>query len=61
MNGSPLEGNEVVLEAKDDQKIDTQTWIRCTTDAQGWFALKNPTSGRFLTAASFSRLTITGK
>ena len=61
MNGSPLEANEVVLEAKDDQKIDAQTWIRCTTDAQGWFALKNPTSGRFLTATSFSRLTITGK
>ena len=64
MNGSPIEGTEVILEYKNDAKEDAQSWIRCTADANGWFALKNPTSGRFLTAltaASFSRTIITGK
>ena len=60
MNGSPIDGTEVILEAIDDEKEDAQSWIRCTADSKGWFALKNLTSGRFLTTASFNRTIISG-
>ena len=60
MNGSPIEGNEVILEDRDDTKEESQSWIRCAANAEGWFAFENPTSRRFLTNGSFSRTIITG-
>ena len=37
-----------------------QKWIRGTANSEGYFTLQNPTSGKFLTAASPTITTISG-
>ena len=37
-----------------------QKWIRGTANSEGYFTLQNPTSGKFLTAASPTSTTISG-
>ena len=59
-----IEGTKVVLKRKKDQiETDSQLWMidPKTMDAEGWFKLKNPASGKFLTATSLKTLSISGK
>ena len=42
-------GNPVILEEKNKQISDGQTWLRSNSDENGWFTLQNPTSGLYLT------------
>ena len=60
LNDATHLGNLVVLETKDMALRDEQTWIRKVADANNWFRLKNPCSGRVLTAQTSNHLTIGG-
>ena len=55
-------GTLVILESKKRSVCsEGQKWLRSMTDEHGWFRLKNPLSGRVLTAESSSVIAITGK
>ena len=43
------DGTEVILVVKDEQNCNGQQWFRGKSDENGWFTLRNPTSGLFLT------------
>ena len=54
---------EVILEAKRSQRggiKNSQKWMRGQADEDGWFTLKNPYSGKFLSASDENRLLIEG-
>ena len=59
MDAATIKGTKVILETRDEQKRVGQEWFRSKLDSEGWFTLKNPISGRYLTAAS-NTTTITG-
>ena len=67
LDGETIEDTEVILEAKKEVSNNTQKWVKDVTEidskdlADGWFKLKNVLSGRFLTAASPTVLTVSGK
>jgi hypothetical protein len=60
MDDATIKGTKVILETRDEQKRVGQEWFRSKLDSEGWFTLKNPISGRYLTAASNISTTITG-
>ena len=57
---SVLSNETVVLEEKNSEKDDDQKWLRSRGDANDWFMLTNPKSGKVLTAEFSSKLTIEG-
>ena len=55
-------GTPVGLESKKRSvSSDGQKWLRDIADVNGWFRLKNPLSGRVLTAQSSTVIAIAGK
>ena len=58
---SILSDDTVVLQAKSSPISDDQKWLRGALDANDWFTLTNPKSGKVLTAPSTSTLSIEGK
>ena len=56
-NGETAAGSEVVEEAVDEDD-DDQKWERSAEDGSGYFTLKNPTSGMYLTMKTVDTLTI---
>ena len=62
LNDSTDIGTTVVLESKKRSvSSDGQKWLRDIADVNGWFRLKNPLSGRVLTAQSSTVTAIAGK
>ena len=66
MNNSLLpnnaHGNKVILQFRNGEMSEGQTWLRSESDENGWFTLENPTSGLFLTASpGFAYPTVEGK
>ena len=53
-------GTEAVFEVIKSEKDSSQVWLRHQENDDGYFMLENKTSGKFLTAKSSSKLTITG-
>ena len=54
-------GNEIQLQPKDESSSDGQKWVREQVDGNGWFPLKNPNSGKILSAINESSLVARGK
>ena len=54
-------GYEVNLQPKNESCAETQMWVRGKDLGQGWFTLKNQTSGKLLTAKNESSQTAEGK
>ena len=50
----------VVLEEENNPLSDGQIWTRSTYDEDGFFTLKNPSSGRVLTSSSITSITAKG-
>ena len=50
--------NEVTLKAKNDSRSDVRTWFRGEANDEGYFTLKNPSSGKLLTRVNNDRLMI---
>ena len=59
-NDATVLGTMVGLEPKDQPLSDEQKWVRGIADADGWFRLKNPCSGRVLSVQTFSCVIIAG-
>ena len=57
VNANTAAGSQVVEEAKDDDDVG-QKWERSADDDSGFFTLKNPHSGLFLTMKTVDTLTI---
>ena len=53
-------GNEVLLEPVNESMKDAQTWVRAKEASNGWFTLRNKSSGKLLTAKNDTRLTMEG-
>ena len=53
-------GSVVTLKDKHEQLTISQSWLRSFANIDGFFTLKNPTSGHFLTAKSIISTTNTG-
>ena len=58
---SILSDSTVVLKEKSSPISDDQKWLRGALDANDWFTLTNPKSGKVLTAPSTTTLSIEGK
>ena len=55
-------GTLVILESKKRSLCsEGQKWLRDMNDEDGWFRLKNPLSGKVLTAQTSSIIALTGK
>ena len=54
-------GNEIQLQPKDESSSDGQKWVREQDVGNGWFPLKNPNSGKILSALNESSLVARGK
>ena len=62
MNDGKDMGTLVVLESKKRSLCsEGQKWLRDMNDENGWFRLKNPLSGKVLTAQTTSTIALTGK
>ena len=60
-NGTEI-GSHVILESKKRSVCsEGQKWLRDAADEGGWFRLKNPLSGRVLTAQDQTIISITGQ
>lgn len=55
-----ISGARIILEANDDEKIDSQMWFRGKTDAHGWFTIRHYESGLFMTKKEDGDITIEG-
>ena len=53
--------NEIQLQPKDESSSDVQKWVRDQDVGNGWFPLKNPNSGKILSAINESSLVARGK
>ena len=51
---------EVKLKLKENTSVDSQIWIRSKANIKGFFTLKNKATGKLLTAATSSQVTIAG-
>ena len=60
MDDATIKGTKVILETRYEKTRVGQEWFRSKLDSEGWFTLKNPISGRYLTADSNISTTITG-
>lgn len=65
LNNETISGTTVVLTKRrhnsmGSARLDNHKWLKGKEDSNGWFTLKNQASGKFLTAKSFTRLTIEG-
>ena len=60
LDDATVHGSKVDLQDKMRSLSESQRWTRGTADRSGWFKLKNPLSGRVLTAQTSSTLTISG-
>ena len=56
-----LSNTTVVLEEKSSPISDEQKWLRGSMDANDWFTLTNPKSGKVLTAPSLTTLSVESK
>ena len=54
-------GNKIQLQPKDESSSDGQKWVRDQDVGNGWFPLKNPNSGKILSAINDSSLVARGK
>ena len=54
----PVKLNDVTLKSKNDTKADILTWLRGPANDEGYFTLKNPSSGKLLTRVNNERLMI---
>ena len=54
-------GNEIQLQPKNESSSDGQKWVREQDVGNGWFPLKNPNSGKILSAINDSSLVARGK
>ena len=54
-------GNKIQLQPKDESSSDGQKWVREQDVGNGWFPLKNPNSGKILSALNESSLVARGK
>ena len=54
-------GNEIQLQPKNESSSDGQKWVREQDVGNGWFPLKNPNSGKILSAINESSLVARGK
>ena len=54
----PVKLNEVTLKGKNDTKADILTWLRGPANDEGFFTLKNPSSGKLLTRVNNDTLMI---
>ena len=52
--------DSVVLQEESNPLSDGQIWTRSTYDEDGFFTLKNPSSGRVLTSSSITSITAKG-
>ena len=52
--------DSVVLQEQSNPLSDGQIWTRSTYDEDGFFTLKNPSSGRVLTSSSITSITAKG-
>ena len=53
-------GTRIILEVNDDEKMDSQMWLRGKTDAHGWFTIRHYESGLFMTKKEDGDITIEG-
>ena len=60
LDNATVHGSKVDLQDKMRSLSESQRWTRGIADRSGWFKLKNPLSGRVLTAQTSSTLTISG-
>ena len=60
LDNATVHGSKVDLQDKMRSLSEGQRWTRGIADRSGWFKLKNPLSGRVLTAQTSSTLTISG-
>ena len=65
LNNETISGTSVILAKRrhnsmGSARLDNHKWLKGKEDSNGWFTLKNQASGKFLTAKSFTRLTIEG-
>ena len=60
LDNATVLGSKVDLQNKMRALGESQRWTRGIADRSGWFKLKNPLSGRVLTAQTSSTLTISG-
>ena len=60
LDNATVHGSMVDLQDKMRSLSESQRWTRGLADRSGWFKLKNPISGRVLTAQTSSTLTISG-
>ena len=60
LDNATVHGSMVDLQDKMRSLSESQRWTRGIADRSGWFKLKNPLSGRVLTAQTSSTLTISG-
>ena len=54
-------GNKIQLQPKNESSSDGQKWVREQDVGNGWFPLKNPNSGKILSALNESSLVARGK
>ena len=54
-------GAEFGSYSKKDEPDDLQKWLRHPSDANGWFHLQNPKTGKLLTAESATEKIMEGK
>ena len=54
-------GNKIQLQPKDESSSDGQKWVREQDVGNGWFPLKDPNSGKILSAINDSSLVARGK
>ena len=60
LDNATIHGSMVDLQDKMRSLSESQRWTRDIADRSGWFKLKNPLSGKVLTAPTSSILTISG-
>ena len=60
LDNNTVHGSMVDLQDKMRSLSESQRWTRGIADRSGWFKLKNPLSGRVLTAQTSSTITISG-
>ena len=53
-------GTNIHLEAANESKNDYQLWVRDTEVSNGWFTLRNKSSGKLLTSKNEMSLSIEG-
>ena len=55
-----LGDKEANLKLKENTSVDSQIWIRSKANIKSFFTLKNKATGKLLTAATSSQVTIAG-